>query len=74
MSDLQVGKEVIKDVIHCTTNLDCKWGAWVFPKTFIAIPEIGDYIMTQERCLKVVSRCFKETGIEIEVTGPSSHS
>ena len=68
--------------VHCNinvhTNLDHKYNNWVFPDKFYAIPEVGDYMDSNEgpdRLLKVCSRTFRMNGdIDIEVTGRSYHS
>jgi hypothetical protein len=57
--------------IRVTTNLDHKYNHWVFPEKFYAIPEVGDYMDSNDgRILKVCSRRYMLDGsIQIEVTG-----
>lgn len=77
-ADLYVNGHKIKDAIEVITHLDSKFNHWEFPKVFGAIPEIGDYIESNEgpyRLLKVVSRQFRmDSSIKIEVSGTSSHN
>lgn len=64
------GREIEVCNIHVSTNLDAKYSGWTFPNKFYAIPEIGDYIESTERPLKVCARTFGLNGsIKIEVTG-----
>jgi hypothetical protein len=68
----EAGAEVKIADLSIVTNLDSKYNHWVFPQKFYVLPEIGDYISSNERELKVCRRVFEEDGsITIEVTNYS---
>lgn len=64
---------VAPNAIVCRTNLDSKFG-WEFPKVFVAIPEVGDYVIANERPLQVCARYFDNGIVILELTGQPSHS
>lgn len=44
------------------TNVDCKYGAWKFPKEVSCRPQIGDLVETNDKVLVVcsVTHCYFE--------------